>query len=95
MSYSFTIRAATKALAGAAVAAELTKVAASQPVHKADQAPVQAAAEGFINMLKDDEAQDVCVEIHGSVSWRSVGDDERQQFTAASVGVSAYLAPRE
>lgn len=95
MSYSFTIRAATKALAAAAVAAELAKVAASQPVHKADQAQAQTAAEGFINVLKDDEAQDVCVTVNGSVGWRAVGDDERQEFTAAAVSVSAYLTVRE
>jgi hypothetical protein len=95
MSYSFGIRAATKALALAAVAAKLDEVVQSQPVHKADREQAQAAAEGFINVLKEDEAMDIAVTVNGSVSWRDVGDDERGQLTSAAVGVQAYLVPKE
>jgi glycosyltransferase A (GT-A) superfamily protein (DUF2064 family) len=95
MSYSFGIRAATKALAIAAVAAKLDEVVQSQPVHKADRAQAQAAAEGFVNVLKDDDTKDITVSVNGSVSWQNVGDDERMQISSASVSVSAYLVPRD
>ncbi len=95
MSYSFGIRAATKALAIAAVAAKLDEVVQSQPCHKADRASAQASAESFINVLKDDDTKDISVSVNGSVSWQNLGDDERMQISSASVSVSAYLVPKE
>lgn len=90
MSYSFSVKAAGKALAKAAVARELDKVVETQPVHAVDRQNAGAAADAFIDTLVDDPTMDIVVNMHGSVSWRAEG-----QFTAANVGVTAYLAPRE
>lgn len=90
MSYSFSVKAAGKALAKAAVARELDKVVETQPEHAVDRAQAGAAADAFIDALVDDPTMDVIVSMHGSVGWRAEG-----QFTSASVGVAACLTPRE
>jgi hypothetical protein len=92
MSYSFSVRGATKAQAKEKVAAELAKVVAGQPIHARDQAQAQAAADAFVDLLADDDAKDVVVSVNGSVSWSS---DVTAPLTAASVGAGAYLANRE
>lgn len=97
MSYSFSIRAATKSEAKALVAGELDKVLAQQPVHAADRAPALAAAEAFIDVLTDNEtteadSQDIVVQVNGSVGWQH---PDQSRLTAASVGVSAYLTQKE
>lgn len=90
MSYSFNIKAAGKTLAKAAVARELDKVVETQPEHVVDRKSAGAAADAFIDALVDDPTMDVQVAMHGSVGWRA-----KDAFTSASVGVSAYLVPRE
>jgi hypothetical protein len=88
MSYSFSVKGATKAEASTKVAEELAKVVLAQPVHAADQAQAQAAADGFINVLADDSAQDVSVSVNGSV-WNT--DAGLQQ---ASISLNASLTKR-
>lgn len=90
MSYSFSVRAATKAEASEKVAAELASVVASQPVHEADSKQAQAAADGFIGVIRDDETQDILVSVSGSVSWSGASD-----INSASVNVNAYLAAKQ
>lgn len=68
MSYSFSVRAATKAAALAKIVAELDKVVAAQPVHAADRPQAQAAAEAFVGLLPVDESRDVNVSVNGSIS---------------------------
>ena len=87
MSYSFNVRAATKAAAIAMVAEKMAEVVASQPIHEADQAPVQAVAETFILLVRDDETQDISVSVNGTVS--SYGVDTG--LTSAGVGVADTL----
>lgn len=94
MSYSFSIRAATKAAAIAAAAVKLDEVVAQQPVHKVDRDQALAAVEAFVNILPDDEARDVSLSVHGSVGWMGSTDGEHS-ICNASVGVSAGLAPKE
>jgi hypothetical protein len=88
MSYSFQVSGATKAEAIAKVAEELTKVVANQPPHAADQAQAQAAAESFINLLADDDAQDISLSMHGSL-WNSDAG-----ILSANVNVTATIAKR-
>lgn len=90
MSYSFSIRSAGKALAKAAVKRELDFIEKTQPEHAADLGNARVVVDAFIDVLADDPTMDVLVSMHGSLSWRGEG-----QFTAASVGVSAYLTTRE
>lgn len=93
MSYSFTTRAADKAAAKAAVAAEMAKIVETQPDHAADQAQAIATAGTFIDMLKDEPDMDITVSVYGSIGW--IGQPSGQNLTATSMGVSAYYVMRE
>jgi hypothetical protein len=88
MSYSFQIKATTKALAIAEVASELASTVRGQPAHVVDQVPVQAAIDSFLNLLPDDTTQDVVVTVSGSVY--SVG----KQLAGVSCQINASLNPR-
>lgn len=86
MSYSFSIRAATKAEAKEMVTAEMAKVLQYQPIHSTDQAQAEAAAAAFIDLMPDDDTKDLSVSVHDSVGWS--GSQEAPIITNASVGVS-------
>lgn len=89
MSYSFSVRAATKAEVKEKVATELAKVVTQQPSHAVDQDQANAAAVGFIDLLRDDETQDVMVSVNGSLWSTAAG------LQQASVSVSAGLETKE
>jgi hypothetical protein len=93
MSYSFTVRGATKAEALEKVKEQLEGVVQGQPFHLVDQGPALAAAEAFVGILDEDEGKDVVVAVNGSVSWTQGGDDPK--FSHASVGVNASLVTKE
>lgn len=95
MSYSFTITAATKALALAAVAAQLDAVVAQQPSHEVDRQQAQQAAELFVGLLPDDAARDVRVSMNGSVGGTWASDNRVAVLGSVAVGVGAYLATRQ
>lgn len=90
MSYSFSVRAATKAAAKAAVAAQFDSMVHVQPVHAADRPMAQAAAGAFVDLLHEDESKDVIVCVSGSLGWQGEG-----QFTSTNVSASAYLTIKE
>jgi|GEM_PF-882312 len=95
MSYSFNVRAASKAEAKVKVAAELDKVVASQPVHSADREQAMATAAAFIDMLADaGDNQDVAVSVNGWLSWTGEQPVDGG-FSGACVGVSASLAAKQ
>lgn len=90
MSYSFSVRGATKAEIIGKVAAEFDKVVASQPVHSADRAHAQACAEAFLGFIPDDPGgQDFYISVSGSVGWN--GTLGAHVLTSAGVNVSASL----
>ncbi len=91
MSYSFGVRAASKAEAKLKIAAELDKVVASQSIHSRDRDPALAAASAFVDVLKDSDELDVNVSVHGSVSWNGLDTGE---IVGAGVGVTASLVTR-
>lgn len=87
MSYSFSVKAPTKAEAKAKVAEQFAAVVAGQPTHAADQNAAVACAEAFINTLADpNEGDEVHVSMNGSLSWSNV-----DEYTGASVTVYASL----
>jgi hypothetical protein len=89
MSYSFSVTAATKSEVGTKIEAELAKVVASQPSHKADKQAAQDAAQAFIDVLRDPaESEVVGVSMSGSLSWQTEG-----AFFSASVNVNAWVGP--
>ena len=72
------------------VAAQLDQVVANQPIHKADRAQAQAAAEAFLGVLPDDASgKDFYLSVSGSVSWT-----DGSVITAARLNVSASLAAK-
>jgi len=94
MSYSFQVRAATKALAKQKVADEFTKAIACQACHNRDKDQALAAANAFIDLVDDDDAKDVAVRMSGSLCGRWEGSDV-VAIESANVSVTAYLAVRE
>jgi len=94
MSYSFNVKAASKAEAKLKIAAELDKVVASQSVHAKDRDQAQAAAHAFVDVLDDDEAKDVSVSVNGWLSGNWAGND-LASFTGACVGVTASLVAKQ
>lgn len=94
MSYSFSVRAASKLQAKQLVAAEFDKVVASQPVHGTDKSQALAAAETFIDILPDDESQDVNVFVSGylSGSWDKA---DLVSLSNVSVTVTASLVAKQ
>lgn len=87
MSYSFSVTAPSKAEAKEKIAAEFDKILASQPVHAADRASAQAAAEAFVDVLSGPaDGEEIAVTVNGYVSLRAEGE-----FTGASVGVTASV----
>jgi hypothetical protein len=94
VSYSFTVRAATKAAVLALVVAQLDQVQAQQPQHEFGRVPAESAATAFVNILPDDPNLDVVVSVNGSIGWRGTWGADHS-ITAAGFGVYARLEPRE
>lgn len=85
MSYSFTLRAANKADAKAAIEAKVTEVVAQQPVHAADQAAILANAQAILDLLPESkEGCEIGVTMNGYVSGTWQGN-ALEELTQASV----------
>jgi hypothetical protein len=93
MSYSFQVKAATKAEVKAAVEAEFDKVVQFQPVHARDKAAVLANVDAVIALVEDNADKDVHVACHGSVGWDG-SDLQIANLHSASVACSVWTAPR-
>lgn len=89
MSYSFNVRAADKAAARAAIAAELDKVVDQQPIHAADRDQAEANAAAALDVIPEPgEGQDISVSVNGYVQWRGVLNGE-PPATITGVNISA------
>lgn len=96
MSYSFTVKAPTKAEAKEAVAKHFDEqVIAYQPVHARDRAAVLANASAVIDLLADDETKDIKVSCNGYVGWGASIDQSQVPLTSAQVSANAFHALRE
>lgn len=90
MSYSFSVKAATKAEAKDAVAEYFDKqVVASQPVHARDRTAVLANAGAVIDLLADDETKDIYVSCNGYVTWSYTCITGEPPFSGVSITCSA------
>lgn len=92
MSYSFSIKAATKDAAKAAVSEAFDKVVEAQPIHVRDKAAALANASAAIDLLADDapEGSMISVSVNGYVSWReTLRADGSNPLTGASIAASA------
>lgn len=88
MSYVFSVRAATAALAMAAVAAKFDEVVTSQPIHAADREQAQAAAEAFIGLVPLPEGREYTVSVSGSVGKVYFDGEYGDDLGNASVSVN-------
>jgi hypothetical protein len=96
MSYSFSVKAATKAEVKEAVAKYFDdQVIAHQPVHARDRAAVLANANAVIDLLGDDETKDIHISCNGYVSWAVAGEQSEVPLTVASITASAGYVNRE
>lgn len=95
MSYSFSLRAATKAEAKEKIAVQMATIVEQQPVHAKDVDQAKATANAFVDMLQDDESRDVMVHMNGSVGWTGDLGTESCLISSAGVGVSASLTTKE
>lgn len=95
MSYSFAVRAATKAEAREKIAAEFDRVEVAQRCHVTDRPAAQAAAFAFVDFLQDDETKDVQVSVNGSLGGTWQEGYTLTALTQANVGVFASLVPKE
>ncbi|MCW5666477.1 MAG: hypothetical protein KIT35_21815 [Piscinibacter sp.] len=94
MSYSFTVRAATREAVKDLVRAEMEKVLALQPSHQIDIEHALANAMGAIDLVPEDSERDLVVTCNGYVSWVGTwGADPRT--LGVSVGCSVHLIARE
>jgi len=93
MSYSFSVTAADKAAAKAAVAAKFDEMVASQPIHARDRAAVLANANAVIDLLADDDTRDVRVSFNGYVSWTNPAGEE-PAFNSVSISCQANHVAR-
>lgn len=86
MSYSFSVRGASKAEALEKVIAEFDKVVASQPIHTKDRAQATEVAKNFVAVLSDPtERQGVSISVSGSLSWNV-------DNVITSAGVNVYTS---
>jgi len=94
MSYSFTVRAATKEDAKAQASAKYAEVLQAQPSHATDMAAAEAAAFTVIDLLPAAADRDVVVNCSGSVGWRGVWGADHE-VTGLAISVGAHLVNRE
>lgn len=90
MSYSFQLRAASKAAAKAAVRSQFDIIAAQQVCHQRDRAQAEATADAFVDVLADKDGKEIQINMSGSLTGQWSGSDV-VDVTGANVNVSAYL----
>lgn len=86
MSYSFNVRANSKAEAVTAAEQEFDKVVAGQPIHAKDRGAAMSAVADVLGVLPDDPTKAISLSVSGYVSWT-----EGEHITQCSVNVGASL----
>lgn len=97
MSYSFVVKAATKAEAYDACVVKMEEEVSRQPVHAADRDQALANAKAAIELLPEDATRDVTVSMNGYVSgvWDySTGKPELVRLEGVSISVNVGLITR-
>ena len=93
MSYSFSIRASTKALAKAMVADRMAAVVASQACHAVDLQQALVTSSSVIDLLPEDVEREVAVSVSGYVSGTWDGTS-LVRLSGVSLTVGASLVDR-
>lgn len=95
MSYSFNVKAATKAAARAAVAKKFDEeVVKHQPSHKRDRDSVMANLDASLALLADDDSRDVVVMMSGSLALENWDHQETCGITGVTLNCSVGYANR-
>jgi predicted RNase H-like HicB family nuclease len=93
MSYSFVVKAATKAEAYDACVAKMDETVAQQSCHAADRDQALANAKAAIELLPEDADRDVTVSMNGYLSGTWSGNDVTE-VTGVNISASAGLVAR-
>lgn len=94
MSYSFALRAASKAEAKMRASAKCAEVLQNQPSHADDMADAERSAHAAVDLLPDADDHDVVMNCSGSVSWRGTWGVDHM-VTGVNISVSASLVQRQ
>jgi hypothetical protein len=96
MSYSFSVKGATKAQAIEAANKQFDAVEVAQPIHAADMPAAKAAVAAFTNLLMDDDTCDTTLSINGSAWALSTSSPSVNGLRQASINIQAgFDAPRK
>lgn len=95
MSYSFSVKGATKAEVITLANEQFDAVVVSQPAHAADMPAAKEVTAAFVNLLMDDDTCDVGLSINGSVYAVATSSRKVNGLRQASINIQAGLnAPR-
>lgn len=90
MSYSFGVKAASKAEALAKAEEEFKNVVRGQPVHAHDEDAARKAREQACELVPEaPEGQDFAISCSGSISWRGTYPNSHQ---VVGVSINVYAA---
>jgi type IV secretory pathway VirJ component len=93
MSYSFAVKAVTKAAAIMAANAKLAEVVQQQPVHAHDMGKAAKIIDIVVGMVEaPKEGESVHIHVSGSLGWRDYSATVAESFNNASIHVSAHVA---
>lgn len=95
MSYSFVVRAATKAEVIEKIREQFDSVEIAQPCHVRSRPIVQAAAFAHVALLPEDDSRDVRVACHGHLVGPWEPGNKLTTVRAVNAGVYAELIERE
>ena len=91
MSYSFSVRGASKNDVLAEAKSKFDEVVAGERMHERDRPAALAAAEAFVGMLRDPgDGEVVVLTMYGSVGWEAEG---ALLSSGVSVSASVQRAP--
>lgn len=95
MSYSFNVRAATKAEARAEVEAKFdAEVIKHQPSHARDKAQALANLDNALALLADDDTKDVSISMSGALSLTNWQDQENCEIVGVTINCSLGYVSR-
>lgn len=91
MSYSFSVKGATKQEVKDLAFTELTRICEQQPEHAADATGAFAAVTAYVEALTNDQSEhdDITVNVNGSVGWRS-----DKEIISAGISIAVHYTPK-
>ena len=92
MSYSFSVRASTKAELISKADAQFEQMVQAHPEHAKDESQARAALASFLEVLTEDPAKDIVASCHGYLSWITL--PQGTDTLSCSFGCSVNLIDR-